>query len=39
LANRKDLDNIKKPGLFTSRGCLRYEAQRKMLWSSTALAL
>jgi hypothetical protein len=26
-------------GLFTSRGCLRYEAQRKMLWPSTALAL
>jgi hypothetical protein len=23
LANRKDLDNIKKPVLYTSRGCLR----------------
>jgi len=27
------------PGLFTSRGCRRYEAQRMKLWSSTAIAL
>ena len=26
-------------GLFTSRGCWKYEAQRMKLWSSTAIAL
>jgi len=33
------MNNSGERELFTSRGRLRYEAQRKMLWLSTALAL